>query len=137
MSILPTIVIVVGGLMALWTSSSLFFLARNYIKATKIGLPIRVIPISHTNPFWMLVDRKIISIIKRLPFGNNSFTRYNYRAWELDDRCRSHRELGDAFVLVSPGRNWLYVANPDTLTEIFRRRADFPRCLELTGMIED
>jgi hypothetical protein len=136
MSMLSAAVIVVGGLIAIWTSSSLFSLARNYIKATKIGLPIRVIPVSHTNPFWMLIDRKIISITKRLPFGDNSFTRYNYRAWELQDRYRSHHELGDAFVLVSPGRNWLYVANPDTLTEIFRRRTDFPRCLELTGMIK-
>ncbi|OTA92179.1 hypothetical protein M434DRAFT_22024 [Hypoxylon sp. CO27-5] len=100
-----------------------------------VGLPIRIIPISHTNPLWMLVDRQFISFIKRFPFGHNSFTRYNYRAWEVADRYWSHHEIGDAFDVVRPGRNWLYIANPDTIVEVFRRRTDFPRCLELTGVL--
>lgn len=52
----------------------------------------------------------------------------------MDDRCRSHETMGDAFVLVTPRRNWLYIANPDTIMDVFRRRTDFPRCLELTGV---
>jgi hypothetical protein len=82
----------------------------------------------------MLLDRRVLSIVRKLPFSDNNFTRYNYRGWEMDDRLRTHQELGDAFVMVSPGRIWLYIANPDTLTDVFRRRLDFPRCVELTGM---
>lgn len=134
MASLSATVLVTLVLTSLWALYSSFYLLRNYTKARKIGLPIRIIPISHTNPFWMLVDRRILSIVKRLPFGDNSFTRYNYRAWELADRYRSHQEMGDAFIIVTPGRNWLYISNPDTLTDVFRRRSDFPRCLELTGM---
>ncbi|GAW16697.1 hypothetical protein ANO14919_061340 [Xylariales sp. No.14919] len=118
------------------TAYSMSQLVQNYLAARKIGLPIRVIPVSHTNPFWMLVDRRVLSIIKRVPFiGNSSFTRYNYRAWELADRYYSHAEMGDAFIIVTPGRNWLYVANPEALMDIFRRRTDFPRCLELTVIL--
>ncbi|KAI0185532.1 putative cytochrome P450 [Xylaria flabelliformis] len=118
------------------TTYSMSRLAQNYFAARRIGLPIRVIPISHTNPFWMLVDRRILSVIKRIPFiGSSSFTRYNYRAWELADRYYSHAEMGDAFIIVTPGRNWLYVANPEALMDIFRRRTDFPRCLELTEIL--
>ena len=129
-----TIISGVLSVAMVWSVYSAFCLLRNYLIARKIGLPTRVIPISHTNPLWMLVDRKILNLVKRLPFGDNNFTRYNYRAWEIDDRCQSHHELGDAFVLVTPGRNWLYISNPDTLMEVFRRRVDFPRCIELTGM---
>lgn len=112
-----------------------FSLFRNYMAARKMGVPIRIIPIDHTNPIWMLVDRSVLTVLKRLlPFtGGTSFARYNFRGWELSDRYQSHQELGDAFVLVTPGRNWLYIADPDTLMEVFRRRVDFPRCIELTG----
>ncbi|KAI0974683.1 cytochrome P450 [Xylaria arbuscula] len=123
-----------------WLGSLLWAIAllviQNYLSARKVGLPIRVIPISHTSPFWMLVDRRVLHVIKQIPFfGNSGFTRYNYRAWELADRYYSHAEMGDAFILVTPGRNWLYVADPEALMDIFRRRTDFPRCLELTEVI--
>lgn len=110
-------------------------LLRNYVAALRLGVPVRIIPIDHTNPIWMLVDRKVLDFLTRmLPFMRNTrFARYNYRGWELRERCRSHDELGDAFVLVTPGRTWLYLSDPDAVTEMFRRRLDFPRCVELTG----
>ncbi|KAI1760082.1 hypothetical protein GGR53DRAFT_104607 [Hypoxylon sp. FL1150] len=116
-----------------WTIYSWSCLLRNYITARRVGVPIRVIPISHGNPFWMIVDRSIVSIFKRLPFGNGNFTRYNWRGWEVEDKCQSHLEMGDVYMLVTPVRNWLYLCNPDSLMEIFRRRSDFPRPLELYG----
>ncbi|KFA80781.1 hypothetical protein S40288_10337 [Stachybotrys chartarum IBT 40288] len=128
-------IVITIGLTSLWAVYSAICLFHNYVKAARLGLPIRVIPISHTNPVWMLVDRKVISIIKRLPFANNNFTRYNYRGWELPDRYYSHHDMGEAFVLVTPGRNWIYLSNPDTLLDVFKRRTDFPRCLELTEIL--
>ena len=85
-------------------------LARNYLVARRIGLPIRVIPFDHTNPLWLAVDRKVLSYVKRLPgfLGDNSFTRYNFRAWEMYDRLRPHQEMGDAFIIVTPARIWFY-----------------------------
>lgn len=120
-----------------WTLYCGFCLARNYLAARKIGVPLRVIPIDHINPLWMLVDTKVLSLVRRLPgvLGDNSFTRYNYRTWEMQDRCRSHYEMGDVFMMVTPGRNWLYVANPDALMDMFRRRSEFPQCTELTEML--
>lgn len=125
------------GLLA-WTLYCNLCLLRNYLVARKIGLPLRVIPIDHVNPLWMLVDTKILSFVKKLPgvLGNNSFTRYNFRTWEMKDRCDSHHEMGDAFIIVTPRRNWLYIANPDVLMDIFRRRSEFPQCIELTEMLD-
>lgn len=120
---------------ALWTLYWGACLLRNYAAARKLGIPIRVIPIDHTNPVWMLIDWNVLSLITRLvPFARNtSFIRYNYRGWELRERYRSHHENGNVFALVTPGRTWIYLANPDSLMDVFRRRTDFPRYLKLTG----
>lgn len=110
-------------------------LGQNYLKARKVGIPVRVIPISHNNPIWMLLDRSILSLVKCLPFGlgKNSFTRYNFRGWELQDRYRSHGEMGPVWMHVTSVRNWLYVGDPDTVNEIWKRGKDFPRETSATG----
>jgi len=102
---------------------SIISLARNYFVARQIGLPIRVIPIDHTNPLWLAVDRKVLSYIKRLPgfLGDNSFTRYNFRTWEMHDRLRPHQEMGDAFVIVTPARIWFYRTSAHLLFQPGRR----------------
>jgi hypothetical protein len=83
----------------------------------------------------MLVDRKVLAYVKRI-FGESTFTRYNWMGWELPDRYYSHHELGDVFMLVTPGRNWLYVGHPDIVMDIVRRRDAFPRCVELTQVLD-
>ncbi|KAI8634022.1 cytochrome P450 [Xylariaceae sp. FL1651] len=118
-----------------WVTYSWVCLLQNYLSARKLGLPIRILPISHGNPFWMIVDKRVISLIKRLPFGDSNFTRYNWRGWEVEDRCRSHLEMGDVYLQVTPGKNWLYVCNPEALLDIFRRRSDFPRPLEIYQLL--
>lgn len=136
MMILPTLLWPALGVLG-WTLYCSFCLLRNYLVARKIGVPLRVIPIDHVNPLWMLVDTKILSLVRKLPgvLGDNSFTRYNFRTWEMHDRCRSHHEMGDVFMMVTPGRNWLYIANPEALMDMYRRRSEFPQCIELTEML--
>lgn len=118
-----------------WVLYSWYCLLKNYLIARNIGIPIVVIPISHENPLWMIVDKKFfIPLFQRLPFGSGTFTRYNWRGWEFADKNKSHLEMGDVFVVVTPGRNWLYLCNAEALVDVFQRRADFPRPLELFGM---
>lgn len=82
----------------------------------------------------MIIDRSVVIFWRKLPFiGNGNFTRYCWRGWEVGDKCRSHLEMGPVWMHVSPGRNEVYVCDPDALLEIFRRRTDFPRPLELFG----
>lgn len=110
-------------------------LLRNYLAARKFGVPVRIILIDHVNPFWLVVDRKVLSLVRRLPFGlgDNSFTRYNFRGWEVPDRYFSHHEMGDAYILVSPGNIWLYLADPDVVSDVLRRGNEFPRETSVTG----
>lgn len=110
-------------------------LARNYRAARKIGdVPIRIIPIDHLNPIWMLIDRRVLAVIRRLPvgLGNNSFTIFNWRGWEVPLKWRAHEEMGPVFILVSPGRNWVYIDKPEAVVELLRRSRDFPHDAQLT-----
>ncbi|KAK1831007.1 putative cytochrome P450 [Podospora conica] len=119
-----------------WILSCGIPLIRNYGRARRMGIPIRVIPIDHLNPFWTLTDKQLLPLLRRLPFvAGSSFSRYNFRCWEVHDRYRSHHELGDAFVVVTPGNNWLYINDPDAMMDLFRRRHDFPRPLQLTEIL--
>ena len=118
---------------AAWVLYSWYCLLLNYLTARKIGVPLIIIPISHENPLWMVVDKKIfMPLFERFPFGPGNFTRYNWRGWEFEDKNRSHLEMGDVFFIVTPGRNWLYLCNAEALLEVFQRRADFLRPLEHT-----
>ncbi|KAI0017068.1 cytochrome P450 [Xylariomycetidae sp. FL0641] len=136
MAILCTLGWCLCTLAAAWTLYSWLCLFRNYLSARKVGVPLRILPISHGNPFWMIVDRKVISRLRNIPFiGDSSFVRYNWRGWEIEDKCRSHLEMGSAYMHVTPGRNWLYLCEPDSLLEVFRRRNDFPRPLELFELL--
>ncbi|KAI0427612.1 cytochrome P450 [Xylaria sp. FL1042] len=39
-------------------------------------------------------------------------------------------------MLVTPGRNWLYLGHPDIVMDVVRRRDDFPECVELTQVLD-
>lgn len=112
-----------------------FCLLRNYLTARKIGVPVRIIIFDHVNPLWLVCDRHVLSLVKRLPFGlgDNSFTRYNYRGWEVPDRYYSHHEMGDAYILVSSRNIWLYIADPDAVMDLWHRGKEFPRDVSVTG----
>ncbi|KAM0310229.1 hypothetical protein ACHAO8_008329 [Botrytis cinerea] len=46
-----------------------------------------------------------------------------------------HQELGDAVIHVSAGRNWLYLCNPEAVSEIFKRKDDFDRPPDLLAVL--
>ena len=128
--------LVVASVPLIWLLYSTFCLLRNYLRARSVGIPLVVLPISPENPIWMLVDKAFfVPVIERLPLnlGRNNVTRYNWRGWEFQDKYKSHLELGDIFMTVSPGRNTLYVCNAETAEDIFKRRLDFQRPVELLG----
>ncbi|KAK8135663.1 hypothetical protein PG984_003603 [Apiospora sp. TS-2023a] len=101
-------------------------MCQNYAAARKIGIPVRVVPFSPFNPFWFLVDRKVASLLRRLPW-TTSLGRYGWRGWDLVDRWQSHHEMGDIFVLVTPQYNMVQLNDPEAVVNVFKRSRDFPR----------
>lgn len=116
----------------LYNSSKLLV---NYIAARKTGLPLIVLPFDCGTPLWMAIDRKVVQLARRIPFGSGTFTRFNWRGFEIRDRYKAHQELGDGIVFVTPGKNYLQLCNAEAISDIFQRRANFVRPLEATGTV--
>lgn len=138
MALLTTPARVVLLLILAYTLHSSICLLRNYLAARKLGVPVRIIPVDHINPLWTLVGQRVVSILRRLPFGlgDNNVTKYNYLGFEIPLRWKPHEEMGDVFVLCSPARNWLYLGNADIITSMLKRNSDFPHDSELTAMLD-
>lgn len=113
----------------------LYRLLANYNAARRTGLPIIVLPVDCGNPLWLILDRKIAQWVRRLPVGSGTFTRFNWRGWEIWDRYHAHQELGDAIFFVTPGKNYLQLCDAEAVSDIFQRRANFLRPPESTGKI--
>ena len=125
------IVQILSGLPAVWLLYCLGCLVANVRRARRIGFPIKLLPVSPMNVLWAASEPLIYAFIDRLPFTLGSLGRYGRRAWHFKEKATSHMELGDAFSIVSPGEIFIYVSDPDAITDIFARRADFARPLEI------
>lgn len=138
MGLLKSTAVVIPLLILAFTFHSMVCLLRNYLAARKLGVPVRIIPIDHINPPWTLVNQQVVAMLRKLPFGlgDNNITKYNYLGFEIPLRWKSHQEMGDAFVLCSPARNWLYLGNPNHITAMLKRNNDFPHDSELTAMLD-
>lgn len=116
-----------------WVLYNAYCLFSNYVKASKLGVPIVACAVSPGNPLWIAFQTALGSILCYLPFDAISLTRYCRLGWEFHDRYRTHLRLGDAFMLVTPARNWLYLANAQTVSDIFSRSRDFKRPVWMLG----
>ncbi|KAL8932284.1 MAG: hypothetical protein Q9211_006405 [Gyalolechia sp. 1 TL-2023] len=108
-----SIVQLIVTLVLLWWTYQAYRLLANYKRATRIGVPLVYAPISPDNPLWIALQTSFTSLFKL--------------GWEFHDRFRTFSALGDAFVLVTPDRNWLHVGEADAANEIFSRGREFGR----------
>lgn len=81
----------------------------------------------------MLIEKFFIPILKLFPFDSGNFTRYQRLGWEFEDRSKTHEELGDAYMAVTPGKNWLYICDHEAISDLLHCRNEFKRPLEILG----
>ncbi|KAF2260654.1 cytochrome P450 monooxygenase-like protein [Lojkania enalia] len=115
------------ALLFVWSALSL---RTNKAKAETTGLPLLVRWIAPTNPLWMMVGSSIVLKCRSLNIGTKHFRRFYVFGWEANERHIVHQELGPAFMLVSPGGNWLCVSDASVFTDVIHRRTDFRRNME-------
>lgn len=116
-----------------WISYSMYCLLHNYREASRLGIPIICVPISPDNQLWIALQTAFPSLFKRLPFNAFAPTRHCRLGWEFRDRYKTHERLGDAWVAVTPWRNWIYIAQAEAAAEIYARNRDFVRCIWFLG----
>ncbi|KAH8699443.1 cytochrome P450 monooxygenase-like protein [Phaeosphaeriaceae sp. PMI808] len=115
------------GLLFVWSALSL---QTNKAKAETTGLPLLVRWVAPTNPFWMMFGSSIVLKCRALNIGTQHFRRFYNFGWEANERHLVHQELGPAFMLVSPGGNWLCVSDASVFSEVIHRRTDFRRNMD-------
>ncbi|KAH7379437.1 cytochrome P450 monooxygenase-like protein [Phaeosphaeria sp. MPI-PUGE-AT-0046c] len=125
-------VLALPGLLLLWSIRSL---QANMAKAKQTGLPILVRWVTPTNPLWLLFGSTITLRSRALRLSSRHFARFHTYGWEANERHIVHQELGSAFMLVSPGGNWLCVSDPSVFAEVLHRRVDFRRNMEQFGVL--
>ena len=118
------------GAILLWLTWWLLPYSRNVRRAKALGIPVISVPVSPMNVLWIVVEPLLFRILDSLPFDLGSFE-YARRGWHFADKARSHEKLGEAFVVTTPRETFLHVCHPDTINEVFDRRQDFIRPVEL------
>lgn len=116
-----------------WSILTAYRLLANYRRASQLSIPLVVAPISPDNAIWIAFQTAFPSVIKFIPFGSIPLVHYCRLGWEFHDRYKTHQRLGDAWMLVTPERNWLYVAQGQAAYEIFARGRDFGRPVFMLG----
>ena len=109
----------------LWTLYNAFCLAANYSKASKLGIPIIVGFVSPEAPVWIAFQLAFGRVLDLLRFDAFALTRHCRLGWEYRERYRTYEQLGDAFVHVTPARNWLYVGEPRAVASVLGRHREF------------
>lgn len=115
------------GMLFIWSARSF---QANMAKAKQTGLPILVRWVAPTNPLWMMFGSTIALRSRALGLSSKHFSRFHIFGWEANERHVVHQELGPAFMLVSPGGNWLCVSDANIFAEVLHRRTDFRRNME-------
>lgn len=128
-----TFYLVLASIPLVWLCFTAYRLFRNHQRALELNVPIVYAPISSDTPIWIAFQTAFPVIFKLIPFSAIPFLRYCRIGWEFHDRSKTHERLGDAWVLVTPDKNWLYVAQADAAYEIFSRHRDFERAVWMLG----
>ncbi|KAK6437217.1 hypothetical protein LTR95_006591 [Oleoguttula sp. CCFEE 5521] len=112
--------------------------ATNLAVAKQSGFPIIAGPIYNFNTFWLVTHRLWLPLFKRLPKAwIEPWIEFMTPDWvwtKLYDAFRD-RDV-DAFILVSPGRNTLDVADAEAINQITTRRNDFPKPIEIYRSVD-
>lgn len=123
-----------AGLVAIFTAWYFSSFPRNYFLARQTGLPIFLCPVNPANPFWLVFSTALQPTFAHYLPHSVYGDRIKVAIYGWQSRCRYtvHARLGPVFVLVTPGRNEVWIADPEMAHEVLTRRKDFLQ-LELSS----
>ena len=128
-----SLILFLSSLPVIWLLWILSSWLANFKSARRLNIPIFISPGSSISPIWMILRKPILPLLKALPFGLGSFTRFDYMGWTQDDKYRIHEQFGDVIILVTPTGNELYLSAAEAVDEIMSRKNDFPKPVQIYG----
>ena len=129
------VLLLAAAILAIWCIYNGYCLLLNYHHASRLKIPIVCVPITPDNPIWIALQTSFSSVFKYVPFDYFSVTRYCRLGWEFHDRYKTHQRLGDAWILVTPDKNWFHTSHAEAACDIFARSREFGRPVWMSGRI--
>lgn len=126
------------GLVAAYAALTYRAFMRNLAEAKKSGVPYICMPFYNFNPFWLVTHRLWLPILEKLPSRfTQPWVQYTEPDWMWQKMYKCFKEYdSDMLMIVSPGKNTLYVADPQACSQITTRRNDFPKPIEIYTSVD-
>ncbi|PNS15035.1 Tryprostatin B 6-hydroxylase [Sphaceloma murrayae] len=104
-------------------------LRRHIREAQDSGIPHVITPIYYFNLIWLLSQRLVIPVLRKLPpTWTGLWLDVIQSSWAFRTGHRTFERVGsDTFIAVAPGKNLLFTADPDVISQVGARRLDFPK----------
>ncbi|KAF4547469.1 Cytochrome P450-like protein 53 [Elsinoe fawcettii] len=135
---MSTIVYGLLGLFILYWANYLRCLQKNLSDARQSGLPYVITPIYFLNRTWLIQSRLWLPLLRKLPTPiGGLWVDMLDNEWIWKFKRRPFDVLGcNAFIVVAPGKNSLFVADPDAISQITTRRNDFPKPVNIYTSVD-
>ncbi|EMC93909.1 hypothetical protein BAUCODRAFT_75410 [Baudoinia panamericana UAMH 10762] len=134
---MPSILQIVGILIAAYCSTFIYCFVRNLYYASKSGLPMLVVPWDQNHFVWMVTAVALRPHLEKwLPKSIYKRLRLTIYGWEFHERGRPHKEyLGGkrTYMHVGLGRSEFWTSDAEVVWEVLRRPNDFHQ-LDLTDL---
>lgn len=132
------LILAVVGLAFAYVANTVRCFAVNLAAARKSGLPYVCMPVYTFNRFWLSTHLIWLPLCKKiLPASWLTWTDFAIPDWGWTQKHGIYEKLGcDMFIVVSPGKNLLAVADADAVNQITTRRTDFPKPIDLYGSLD-
>ncbi|KAJ5560258.1 cytochrome P450 [Penicillium frequentans] len=101
-----------------------------------MGIPLVRLPVDGQNVLWASIEGHLWPLLDRLSINWGTFGIYSRRGWSFKDNGDSHRRYGPIWALVTPVGIYVQVADPGAINEVFQRRIDFIRPVEMYKVLE-
>lgn len=125
---------VIGAAVVFFVVRYLSAFYTSYKLAKSIGVPVLIAPVSDHTPAWKATQEFLIPWINMLPGSLGRWPRYTRSAWNYYDKSKLHEEVGDIFVVCSPGFLDLRIADAAVSDHVLSKRKEFLKPIGILGM---
>ncbi|KAG9680391.1 putative P450 monooxygenase, partial [Aureobasidium melanogenum] len=135
---LPFVWLAVASLIGVYSFNYYRCYTRNLAAAKQSGLPYVVAPFYVFNRFWLVTHRLWLPLLGKLPKSwTDPWLQFLDPEWTWLRRHEPFKAIGsDIFMVCSPGKNSVYVCDPEATVQITTRRNDFPKPIEIYGSVD-
>lgn len=100
-------------------------LITNYLAARRIGLPVAITFLAPSYPPVQLFGQSLRRWTMHCPWPVSEWGRFCFYGWSIQDRGKIHEKLGPVFVMVTPYKNVVVVADPAAIGFILGKWRQF------------